>query len=85
MYERFLIQSHVASDFCGSFGVKQHFLFPPFNLPAQRDLSGNHASVKPTFLRKFKCWGRGRGSVGGGDRCAWRLMIMSPAIELGGV
>jgi len=28
MYERFPIQSHIASDFCGSFGVKQHSLFP---------------------------------------------------------
>ena len=34
LVEIFLARSHVASDFCGSFGVKQHSLFPPFNLPA---------------------------------------------------
>ena len=35
IYERFHIQSHVASDFCGSFRVKQHSLFPPFDLPRE--------------------------------------------------
>jgi len=34
VYERFLTQSYVASDFCGSFGVKTASLFPPFDLPA---------------------------------------------------
>src|ERR1700733_5804579 len=28
-------------------------LFPPFDLPAERDLSDNHASVNLTSLRKF--------------------------------
>jgi hypothetical protein len=81
MYERFPIQSDVASDFCGSFGVKQHSLFPPFNLPAQRDLSGNYASVSLLFY--------GNSSIGvrSGDRCAGGRVIMSPdnpAIKLDG-
>jgi hypothetical protein len=32
MYERFLVQSDIASGFCNSFRVKQHSLFAPFDL-----------------------------------------------------
>ena len=65
MCERFLIQSYVALDFCDSFRVKQHSLFPPFDLPAYSDLSSNHASVSLSFLRKFST----RVPLGNEDRC----------------
>jgi len=40
----------------------------PFNLPAQRDFSGNHASVSLSI----------GGPLGSGDRCAGGRVIMSP-------
>jgi hypothetical protein len=61
MYERFLIQSHVASDFCGSFRVKQRSLFPPFNLER---LERQSRFIKPHFSAEIQYWVGGRGSVG---------------------